>query len=167
MGREHWTPISIVVGSALIGLGLFFGLRERTVSAPGAPLVPSASPSTSASQGAPGSATPSAEMRDADPPPAASAAIDAEVKKATRALAKTLGDRCYAPHANDKEIPKHIVVTYSGSFDAKGFEVGRGFSETREGAYGPFSKCIRELPMDLRIAPPGKAISVVVPLELP
>ncbi len=164
MSRDHWTPLSILGGSAIIALGIYFGLRERPV------IVGTTGASSSASAASPSASaapTGSAVATTSAPAVAPSAVVDGEVKKATSALAKTMSERCYAPHANDKEIPKHIHIIYSGTFDAAGKEVARGISDSREDAYPPVSRCLRELPMDLAIAPPGRSVNVIEALELP
>ena len=63
MSRELLTPLSIplsiLIGSAIIGAGLYFGLRERSeVAPPARPAVPTAAPEIALSIVAPPSPTP-------------------------------------------------------------------------------------------------------------
>jgi hypothetical protein len=156
----------------IVSAGLYFGLRERPRAAEPAPSPPPiATSTTSATGGSTGSSTsvegPSPASTPAASASASTAAVDAEIKKAMAELGRVAVERCYTPHKSEPGMPKKIHLIYSGAFDANGHELGRGLSETREGAYPPFSKCVRELPMDLRIAPPGRVVTVEVPLDLP
>ena len=167
------TPASILAGSAIIALGLYFGLRARAPAAalPSSPpaQIPSAEPSSSA---APVSSESAPPPKGADAPaPAVSvrprSIAQADAAKAIESLRQTIKIRCFDPHKNDPGAPASVKFSYSGGFDAQGVEVARGLSDTRGAFFAPVSKCARELPMDLKIPPPGANISVEIPFEVP
>jgi len=167
------TPASILVGAAIIALGLYFGLRARApaTTAPSAPspTSPSAEPSGSA---APVSSESARPPKSADAPaPVVSvqprSVAQADAAKAIESLRQTIKLRCFDPHKSDPGAPPSVKFTYSGGFDAQGVEVARGISDMRGAFFAPVSKCARELPMDLKIPPPGANVSVEIPFEVP
>jgi hypothetical protein len=167
------TPASILVGSGIIALGLYFGLRARapTAISPGAASPPSRSAEPSASDAPPSSESAAPPKRaDAPAPPASvrpRSVAEADAAKAIESLRQTIKTRCFEPHKNDPGAPKSVKLNYSGGFDAQGVEVARGLSDTRGAYFAPVSKCARELPMDLKIPAPGVSISVEIPFEVP
>jgi hypothetical protein len=105
------------------------------------------------------------------PAPAASvrprAVAQADAAKAIESLRQTIKTRCFDPHKNDPGAPATVKLTYSGVFDGQGVEIARGLSDTRGAYFAPVSKCARELPLDLKIPPPGANIQVEIPFEVP
>ena len=170
MAREHWIPLSILVGSLIVATGAYLGLREHATASPlSSPTSPTASLTPFPTGTALEPFIPSASARVAPSalPAPSNVETGAEVKKAVEDLRKQIVKSCWVPHEHDKEIPKHLKLIYSGAFDAAGNEIGRGLSDSREAYYLPLSTCARSLPMNLRIAAPGKNISVAEPIEIP
>lgn len=176
MGREHWTPLSILVGSAVVAAGLYLGLRERSrdrdpsldaraiVPSSASPPVPTPGTKTVDDPVVEGSTVPSSVAPVSSAP--SDAATDAEVGKAMGVLRGDIQKLCWAPHRGDKGAPKKLQFSYTGVFDAKGSEVGRAISDVREAFFSPVSECVRALPMNLRIAAPGRYINVTQTLEI-
>ncbi len=164
------TPIAILVGSAMIALGLYFGLRERL---PGdAPVGATASASSVAASVTPSAAAPPVLEKTA-PPVAAAPSIEprtlaeADAQKAVASLGQTIRTQCFDPHKSDPGAPRSVKFTYSGGFDANGVEIARALSEDRAARLPAISQCARELPMTLRIAPPGTNVNVTLVIEVP
>jgi hypothetical protein len=176
-------PISILLGCALIGAGLFFGLRERPVAAPPTPAAaeateePDAPPRPAPSAPSAPAAPPATQAALPIPagfalgPPAAPKAIqEAATKDATaalEALRKKLVKACWAPAVAKEPTPARSKYLYQMTFDPSGKEIARGISETRDESRPDVARCLREQPMGLTIPPPGAVVAVDVTLHLP
>jgi len=160
--RSLALPIAIVVGSAVIGISLYLGLREGLRPAP-----TTTAPATDVP--APGKATPAVEakrtlVRPPAEPPAnrayrqAQAALDAQRPE----LVKT----CWTPPAADE--PAAILLTYDITFAADGTILSLGISEEREAYRSSVAQCVRSQPRPvLPVDPPGESVRVVLGLSMP
>jgi hypothetical protein len=169
-------PGAVVIGSGLIGLGLYFGLRA---SAP-APIPSSSTPvlMTATSQPPAASTAPAGSSEPARPTAAGTAgSLSQEVvervkKSATEALlaekkAKFL-PRCWEPALAREPQPATSKYLFELSFDADGRENVRGIHEPRGESRGDVGQCMREIPMGIRITPaPGAPVMVSVELTFP
>lgn len=190
MPRGSLTPLSILIGSAIIGAGLYFGLRERAAepsSAPAemasawpaagggappvtsgpAPLMPAAS-SHQPIMGQPTMAQPTL----AQPPLAVPDAelrqrVAADAQAALTAARARLRETCWTPALAKEPLPATSRYVFDLTFDAAGTEIARGISEVREASRSDVAQCLRSLPMDLHVAPPGANVGVQVTVAFP
>lgn len=181
MQKELLTPAAILVGSVIIGAGLYFGLQGRaqppdaaTPSAP-APTRPEGSPpgavvfNPPAPQpaGQPALAAPGAGLA---PPPAAAEIrkkAEADAAKALEQLRPHLVKTCWEPSARKKADPSKAKYIFNMSFDPSGKEIARGISEVRGMERPDAAQCLRGEPLSLQIPPPGQHVGVDVELMLP
>lgn len=166
------TPTAILIGSGLIAVGLFLGLRQRP-----APDDRSSSP-TSTSDPAIAPTTGSAPARALDnpgrePSPAAPPAVvsnEVAVEQATKALnayRDGILKKCWNPAVAKQPEPKTLNLVYNFSFDPSGNQITRGVREDRATSRPDVRECIDGLLQPLQISPPGAGIYVEVPLTLP
>lgn len=153
--RSLALPIAIVVGSVVIGISLYLGLREGL--RPNAPAPPGAAPPPVA----PATKAAVAVPRE---PPADRAYRQAQA--ALDALRPGLVKTCWTPPAAGE--PVAILLTYDVTFGADGGILALGISEQRD-AYRPsVSECARRQPRPvLPIDPPGESVRVILGLPMP
>ncbi len=148
------TSWAIVLGSCIISLGLYFGLRSRDgvvqpVDAPTA-TVPR---QTSVASTARAASDIVRVLREA------SASLDGHKKALT--------EKCLAPSLAKKPDPPHVKYSFDITFDATGAPIARGVIEDRATARSEVLTCVSDNFPDLRVSPPGQTVRVDVPLELP
>lgn len=181
--KDLTIPGAILAGSAIIGTGLFLGLRSRAPEAPvalpspiGAAGPTQTSPSPQLAPGAPGAAAPGqAEAPGQAAALAAPAGPTDELKQkvarhATEALEakrKDLVKECWAPAAKANPEPALARYSFNVTFDAEGTEIARGISDVRGFERPDVGQCLRQQPLGLRIPPPGVSVMVDVPFTLP
>jgi hypothetical protein len=161
--RSLALPLAVVVGSVILGLSIYFGLREGLRPAPSVAPAASTPLATPASPASPTAATPRYVREPAEPAPAralrqAQAALDA--------LRPGLVKACWTPPGPGE--PASILLTYDVTFDAAGQVIAIGVSEHRE-AYRPaVAACVRAQPRPaLPIDPPGQSVRVDLALPMP
>jgi len=166
MAKEPWisNQTAILLGSVVIALGLFLGLRSRDAAPP--PLPP---PATQ-----PPAAQTTAAQTTAPPPaaPPAAPSIDRSeiVKQAAAALGserKKLGEKCFAPSLAKQPEPKTVKLNFNFTFDASGKQIARGVSEVREFARPDVTSCVLDALPAISVPAPGQTVFVEVPFELP
>jgi hypothetical protein len=160
------TPIAIVAAGALIGLGLFLGLRSQpeatvvagasTGAAPTSanaplPLGPGPAPTLTAGPTQPAAAAPSAVDRKA---------VAAQLKAALDQHKKMIVEQCVAPSMAKKPTPDHVNLTFNFSVDASGKQSARGVSEDRETSRSDVTQCVQAKLPALSIPPPGAIVFV-------
>ena len=158
--RSLALPAAIVVGCAIIGVSLYFGLREGLRPAPAAPPVASA----------PAPAAPPAPeakhtlQRPQGEPPADRAYRQAQA--ALDVLRPGLVKACWTPPAEGE--PTAILLTYDVTFGADGAILALGVSEQREAYRSSVAECVRRQPRpELPIDPPGEGVRVILGLPMP
>lgn len=159
------TSTAILLGSCVIAIALYLGLRGRN-EAP-AP-TPNALP-------VPVSAAPVAAVppRPIEPiAPVAPPNVDKKrvIQEATAVLdkqKKTLSDKCLAPSLAKKPEPAKVKYIFNLTFDASGKIIARGVTEDRETARPEVLACVSENFPAVTVTPPGQSVLVDVPLELP
>jgi hypothetical protein len=161
------TPIAIVAAGALIGLGLFFGLRSQ----PEAPALSStalgAAPTASADVPLPLGPGPAPTVTAAPTQTAATAtsvadrkAVAAQLKAALDQHKKMIVEQCVAPSLAKKPTPDHVNLTFNFSVDASGKQSARGVSEDRETSRSDVTQCVQAKLPALSIPPPGVIVFV-------
>ncbi len=136
----------IGVAGALMGAGLYFGLRERNAAAP-------------ARHAEPGSAT-VAPKRDA-------AELQRSVETAFEARRLEWKRACFDPIVAQVPAPATSTHSISISIDASGVEVLRAINDVRDSTRLDVAACLREQPfVPIRIAPPGEPYSTTLTIEL-
>jgi hypothetical protein len=179
-------PGSIVLGSALVGMGLYFGLRAR---APREPAVGAASPPVATSLVVPRpvdpapvgtndapSAPPSDSLPPSDPFAVAARPARAATPDQRASVARVLDvarrgrftQKCWAPMVARSAEPSTSKYVVRSTFDEAGREAARGISELRgEPSRPDVARCLRELPLDIEVGPLGLPVSVELELAFP
>jgi hypothetical protein len=140
-------PVAIVVAGALIGGGLFFGLRASRPEIP----------TTATSQSPP-------------PPPAPVASRDKVLADVNAALeeqrARVVAD-CWQPAVKVKPEPPTMQVVYTYTFTAQGMQMARGIGVDRATSRPDVVTCLSTAVHPLTIPPPGAPVTVDVTFRLP
>lgn len=163
------TPVAIIVAGALIGVGLFFGLRGR----PEAASAPASAPATSTGSVALGPGPIATALENAPPVPGGPVTapatpastvdmktVNAQLKTALDQHKKKMVDDCLAPSLAKKPTPASVNLTFNVSFDATGKQVGRGISEDRETSRPDVTQCVQTKLPALSIPAPGASVYV-------
>jgi hypothetical protein len=149
------TPMAILIGSAIIAVGLFLGLQQGSVGPPPAPTVPAAPPP---------------KEQIAPPKPAVVASRDEVTRQAANALAGQRPEivaRCWKPSVAKQAQPASAKYVFNYTFSADGRQIGRGVAEDRATARRDLTACMVGMLEPLSIPPPGANTYVEIPLELP
>ncbi|MFO0589014.1 MAG: hypothetical protein U0441_15800 [Polyangiaceae bacterium] len=166
--KSHSTEIAIVLAGALIGGGLYFGLRGRESPAP--PPAPVATSPGGAAQ-TPPQQPGGGVQQPGSPPPAAPALDKASVlAAATKDLERYRADvvkKCVEPAIKKQPNPPIVKLTFNVSFDAQGKQVMRGVMEDRETWHEGVSMCAQDTIPALAVPPPGANVGVDLPWTLP
>ncbi len=168
MEKNHLLPASILLAGAMIGAGLFFGLRGRPVESPISPTTPP-SEHTPAKASSPLDPKPTPTPVDAVAPEPF--ALQAKVQKqALDALGKHRAQivaDCWNPSAKKDPNPAKLTFNFRFLFKPTGelgtSSVGDAPAESRRDV----SQCIRDLKLPIAVAPPGSEIAVQIPFTLP
>ena len=157
MGIERFvsTPVAILVGSCIVGLGLYFGLAHRAAPVPSPPVPVPPAASTAAPP-----ATSEAPVTQVDE-------VRKQVAAAMAAKKPTIVERCWKPALAKQAEPKQGSWTFNFSFDASGKQLMRGVVEDRQRLRHDVTACIGDVLGILTIPPPGGPVFVEVPFELP
>lgn len=160
-GRSLALPVSIVAGSAILGLSVYLGLREglrpEPAAAPTSAAVPGPTPPPPAAPGP-------RYVRKPTEPPADRAFRQAQA--ALDALRPGLVEKCWTPPAAGE--PASVLLTYDVTFDAAGQIIALGLSEHREAHRVGVADCVRALPRPvLPIDPPGESVRMTLALPMP
>lgn len=144
------TSTAILLAGALIGLGLFLGLRSL------APREPVAAPEPSA----------------AGAPPPAGPAFDLATSQqhAANALAyhvEALRQACYLPAVVGETPPPPVVLEFNYTFDAEGQQIARGSLEKRGASRPAVTECVLAKLPPLRIPRPGQTVTASPTLTFP
>lgn len=166
------TPQAILIGSVVVAVGAFFGLRDKPAPTPAS--APPASSAPSALGAAPSEPAPAnAPVRPPEITPAPAAALadrSAVLKEAVAALEKqkkTLLDTCLKPSLAKQPEPKNVKFTLDYSFDAEGKQLARGIQEDRATSRSDVTQCVGAKLLPLSVTPPGQTVRLEIPLELP
>jgi len=158
-------PIAILAGSALIAVAVYLGLsgrgdgRETTTPEASAP--------------APGNAEPARSRRPPDDRPVVRKASQAEIEDLTREAFERarplMLERCWNPTVTANPEPATSKYSVDVTFDGTtGRAIALGISELRgEPSRPDVAQCLRELPMDQAIDPPGENARVQLTLAFP
>lgn len=159
------TSTAILIGSCVIAIGLYLGLRGRN-EAPAH--TPNAVPApVSAAPVAAIPPRPIEPVAQVAPPSADKGQVIQEAVASLDKHKKALSEKCLAPSLAKKPEPAKVKYTFNLTFDASGKIIARGVSEDRETARPEVLACVSENFPALTITPPGQSVLVDVPLELP
>jgi hypothetical protein len=148
------TPVSILLSSVVLALGLYFGLRT---------------PSTDVPSPAPGSA-PAPVPTPAPPPPSmppapTEAELSANVTDLVVRAHPSWKAACW--DSADPAARKAGRYTATLAFDATGKLVIFGINENREQSDLAVAQCMRKLPITNTIPAPGRGVTYEVPFQMP
>lgn len=166
------TPTAILMGSVIVAIGVFFGLRGRSEVPPAAPAPTATSAAPAPNEIAPQTSSngPSPEVRTepAPPPrPVDGAAATKEAAAIIQKHKKMFTEKCLAPSLATKPEPKNVKLTLNFTFDTNGKVISRGISEDRQTSRPDVTQCVNRTLPEILISPQGNNVYVEVPLELP
>ncbi len=179
LSKDQTLPLSILGAGALVGIGLFFGLRREappatapTVALPSPTMAVPAERGDVASTGRPAEPQPTAPPARVDPAsgvsvPGSKAADEAAEKAVAAYKKKVLLPKCWEPAIAKQPTPAKAKYKLSLAFDGAGKEIGRGLSEDRSAARPDVADCIRALPMALELPAGVGPANTTVEFELP
>ena len=148
-------PTAILLGSGLIAVSIFLGLRSM---APAPPVVASERPV----------AVSMPEPTPVVAPPVASPGLVKQ--QASEALAYQrlrLRDVCYRPAVQLAGAGLPAAWTLNVTFDAQGNQLVRGVEEHRGTSTPELTRCIGDAMQPLTVPPPGATIIVEIELRFP
>lgn len=151
------TPTAILIGSAIVAVGLYLGLQGSG----GPPSAPPPAPTVHAA--------PPPKEPIAPPRPAVRASRDEVTRQAANALEgqrARIVERCWKPSVAKQAQPASVKYVFNYTFSAEGHQIGRGVSEDRATARPDVTACMVGMLEPLSIPPPGANASVDIPLEL-
>jgi hypothetical protein len=155
-------PAAILAGSALIALGLFFGLRARPVPLTASP--PSVATLTGAGTGV-ASAVVSPPV--APSPQTPRAELVAAVKEQIEAQHAHLVDACWAPSFARNPKPAQVTLSILLEYAEDGRLAVHSLHQDRTFGRSDVEPCVgRELVMPT-LSAPGRRLRVNVPIVLP
>lgn len=155
--NEKSLPLAVLGGSALIALGVYFGLRsqERQVH-------------SGASSG--GDAPTSAPSAIQTPVSAAIApdrtAVEGKVKAAIEARRAILKQKCWDGPAAANPEPRSVKLTWNGTVGTSGV-AAFGISEERDAFREGLGNCVTQALADLPVPPAAAPTQVTVEFTLP
>lgn len=154
-GPHISTPTAIMIGSLIVAVGVYLGLRS---SQPPTPHEPAPAPIASAPVPVPAAPVVPVVPREV------------VARQATEALAYHRGllmERCYRPLTRGAATSPTAKYIFDVSFDAAGSQVIRGIRELRGNEVPELTRCVNELLPALAVPPPGAPVMVEIPLEFP
>lgn len=154
LDRQLYTPISIVLAGSLIGVGLFFGLRERGHS----PSEPPVQPGTRRAEG------PAAQPRPAPPRAVDPLLARRATEQALEAQRAAIVERCIPAAARSGTASR---LSINVTFDASGTQIGRGIIADRGDPRPWLSECATGALPTLRIPAQGYPVALEVVWALP
>lgn len=174
-------PSSIVIAGALVGAGVFFGLRDRpapapaqeptTLSAAGITVAPLATggATAGATAGAAAGAAPTEPVRT--PPPGVTPELQARVDRQTaEAFAREkarLVRECWEPSVKANPQPASLTlrvrVLFEGGGTATDVAVAPPDAESRRDV----AECIRKAPPAIRVEPGGTMMGTQLSIAFP
>lgn len=141
------TNAAIVLGSLIVAVGLFLGLRGRSPEV------------------APVFAEP---VERVGPAVAAVVAVEVVTGQALEAVKyhhRALRERCYLPVMQGEAAQRPVRMVLHVTFDARGEQLLRGVVERREAASAEVTRCVLEQLPSLRVPAPGGVVAVELPLD--
>ena len=166
-------PGSILVGSALVAISLYLGLSHTVAERrDGGDAAAAATAGDPVPRAAPGDRSVAGPSRPGEPQigfQVGRAEIEAQAKQALEKARPLMLERCWKPAIAASPEPGTSEYLYDVTFDGTtGKAIGRGISEQRDKPSRPdVAQCLRGLPMDYEIAPPGVNTRVEIRLTLP
>lgn len=193
MQKELITPAAILIGSVIIGSGLYFGLQgqgepspqdEDLPSSPRATSVAPVIPAPQAAPAIPAPQAPPAALAPQAAPPAGVAPpglglgpppVSTDLKKrvtdgARKALEAKRADyikTCWEPSFKKNPSPPSAKYIFNMSFDPQGREIARGVSDVRGMERPDTGQCLRMQPMGLEVPAPGAYVGVEIEVTIP
>ena len=173
MKNQFHIPGAILLGCIIIAAALFLGLKsENTDRSPDEDV--SDINSSERNVGKSGAGAPVAEQApgsapdEPEPEVLPQAKVDSLAKEALEKTRQLMLERCWEPAIKENPEPKTSEFIYDMTFDGRtGKAISRGVNEIREKSRTDVGVCLRELPMDYVIEPPGKNTRVEFSFTLP
>lgn len=151
-------PLSILLASVVIALGLYFGLRAPT------PVPTAAPPAGPAAQPAATSSTPPQGKAVAPLPPSAEQ-LQAHVAALVEGAKPRWKAACWDTADPTKRKPGRYVAGLA--FDAAGRVTVSGVSEVRDASDPEVAQCMRQQVNEFQIPAPGRYVVFEIPFEMP
>lgn len=149
-------PTAILLGSGLIAVSIFFGLRSM------APVPP-----TIASEPPVAVAAPEPTPVVAAPPVASPGQVQQQASEALAYQRTRLRDVCYRPAVQTAGAALPAAWTFNVTFDAQGNQLVRGMEEQSGTSTPALTQCIGDTLQALSVPAPGRTIMVEIELRFP
>ncbi|HZF55814.1 MAG TPA: hypothetical protein VE093_44670 [Polyangiaceae bacterium] len=178
MQQSHTLPAAILAAGAMIGAGLYFGLRDRPPAAlpatsPRAPdALPSRAPELPQATQAPAAPYPPLVVVEPGLPPVAAPSdlqtktaklVEAEIEKQRARIIK----ECWSPSVKNDPSPPKATIPARFLFSPDGKLSGYDVAAPEAASRADVSACIRGLKLSMSIPPPGVLVAVQVGIKLP
>jgi hypothetical protein len=150
-------PLSILLGSVIIALGLYFGLRVPTPA-------PTIAPPEGKAPGAPTRAAPPEHKAVAPLPPSAEQ-LQTHVAALVEGAKPRWKAACWDTADPAKRKPGRYVAGLA--FDAAGRVTVSGVSEVRDASDPEVAQCIRVQVNEFQIPAPGRYVVFEIPFTMP
>jgi hypothetical protein len=155
-------PLAIAFAGVAVGLGLYFGLRERAAPVP-ARVAWGETPSALAP-----SVVPSSAAVDAPPPDALRVRATSAAVAALEATHARLAEACWRPSVERHAEPAELTFQVRFLFDASGTQTSFDVAEPEVEARRDVAACLRAQKVEARLAePPGAVVGTQVALRFP
>lgn len=170
MNKTLAIPGAILLGCIFIAVALYLGLTSGASTEPRrADAEENLGEDTRAtgprSEGTPGVA---ASPPQPEPTRMQQSEVEALARQALEKTRALMLSKCWEPAVKENPEPSVAEYFYDMTFDGRtGKALGRGISEPREKSRGDVGQCLRELPMDYTIEPPGYNARVGITITLP
>jgi hypothetical protein len=152
-------PAAIIAAGALIGLGVFFGLRERAPQANSDPAkYQVTSPITSVNQQR---APPVVDMM------AVQQGVSEQISQILDAKKDALRNTCWKSAVAADQSVKPARWVFNFTFGPDGKQIVRGIAEQRGTGSAELTQCVTSALVPFEVKPPGVVTSVDVPFQLP
>ncbi len=170
MQSGHLIALSVLAAGAMIGAGLYFGLRAQSPAVP--TTTPTSSPVSSSSPTVEVTAIPASPsappQTSASPSPATPRdGVANEVRAALDPLRPALVKECWAPSAAKDAEPASLGFDYRIAIGPQGNVVAHSVNDVAAASRADVARCLRDRKLDLKVPPPGSSVVVTGTLKLP
>lgn len=156
-------PAAIVAAGALVGLGLYLGLRDGSGALRPARVEWTPAPSSAA----PPAASAPPVLQGSYPSDALRASVEAAAAEQLAAVQPELRRACWEPSVARAAAPASLTLQARITFDAAGRATAVAVSDPPDGARLDVAACVREATVALQVPPPGMRVTAAIPLHFP
>ncbi len=154
-------PLAIVAAGALIGAGLYLGLRG------GAGAVRPARVDWAPAPTPPPLPEPTPTVRASYPPDDLRTSVEAAAAEQLLAAQPALRRACWDPSVARTAAPADLTLQVRITFDAAGRSTAIAVADPPDAARLDVAACVRAAAITLEVPPPGMRVTAALPLRFP